>query len=46
MTIQVGDRLPKANFVKATPDGPQPIDGEDYFRGRRVAIFSVPGAFT
>jgi peroxiredoxin len=46
MTIQVGDRLPKANFVKATPDGPQPVDGEDYFRGRRVAIFSVPGAFT
>jgi peroxiredoxin len=46
MTIQVGDRLPKASFVKATPDGPQPVDGEDYFRGRRVAIFSVPGAFT
>ncbi|HEY0012196.1 MAG TPA: peroxiredoxin [Allosphingosinicella sp.] len=46
MTIQVGDRLPKATFVKATPDGPQPIDGEEYFRGRRVAIFSVPGAFT
>jgi peroxiredoxin len=46
MTIQVGDRLPKASFVKATPDGPQPIDGEEFFRGRRVAIFSVPGAFT
>jgi peroxiredoxin len=46
MTIQVGDRLPKASFVKATPDGPQPVDGEEYFRGRRVAIFSVPGAFT
>jgi peroxiredoxin len=46
MTIQVGDRLPKANFVKATPDGPQPVDGEEYFRGRRVALFSVPGAFT
>ena len=46
MTIQVGDRLPAASFVKATPDGPQPIDGQEYFRGRRVAIFSVPGAFT
>jgi peroxiredoxin len=46
MTIQVGDRLPKATFVKATPDGPQPVDSEEYFRGRRVAIFSVPGAFT
>jgi peroxiredoxin len=46
MTINVGDRLPKATLVKATPDGPQPVDSEEYFRGRRVAVFSVPGAFT
>ena len=46
MTIKVGDRLPKANFVKATPEGPQPVDSEEYFRGRRIALFSVPGAFT
>ena len=46
MSINVGDRLPKASFVKATPDGPQPVDSEDFFRGRRVALFSVPGAFT
>ena len=46
MTIQVGDRLPKATFIKATPDGPQPVDSEEFFRGRRVALFSVPGAFT
>jgi peroxiredoxin len=46
MSIKVGDRLPKANFVKASREGPQPVDSEDYFRGRRVALFSVPGAFT
>ena len=46
MTIGIGDRLPKATLIKATPDGPQPVDSEDYFRGRRVALFSVPGAFT
>jgi peroxiredoxin len=46
MSIKVGDRLPKATLVKATPEGPQPIDSEDYFGGRRIAIFSVPGAFT
>ena len=46
MSIQVGDRLPKTTFMKATPEGPQPVDSEDYFRGRRVALFSVPGAFT
>ena len=46
MSIQPGDRLPKATLIKATPEGPQPVDSEDYFRGRRVALFSVPGAFT
>ena len=46
MSIQVGDRLPQANLVKATPDGPQPVDSEAFFAGRRIALFSVPGAFT
>ncbi len=46
MSIQIGDRLPKTTFMKATSEGPQPVDSEDYFRGRRVALFSVPGAYT
>jgi glutaredoxin/glutathione-dependent peroxiredoxin len=46
MTINVGDRLPKMTFIKAGADGPQPVDSEDYFKGRKVALFSVPGAFT
>jgi peroxiredoxin len=46
MTIKVGDRLPQANLVKASADGPQPVDTESYFAGRKVALFSVPGAFT
>jgi peroxiredoxin len=46
MSIKVGDKLPKATLVKASADGPQPLDSEDYFSGRRIALFSVPGAFT
>jgi peroxiredoxin len=46
MTIQVGDRIPQTTFIKATPDGPQPVDSESFFKGRTVALFSVPGAFT
>ena len=46
MTISVGDRLPNATLIKAGAEGPQPVDTENYFKGRRVALFSVPGAFT
>ncbi|HEX2762979.1 MAG TPA: peroxiredoxin [Allosphingosinicella sp.] len=46
MSIKVGDRLPKATLAKASPDGPQPVDSAEYFAGRRIALFSVPGAFT
>lgn len=46
MTISVGDRLPKATLVKATDAGPDAVDTEDYFRGRKIALFAVPGAFT
>ncbi|KQT33817.1 alkyl hydroperoxide reductase [Sphingomonas sp. Leaf412] len=46
MTITVGDRLPEATLTKVGTDGPEPVDTADYFKGRRVAVFAVPGAFT
>ncbi|WBH15997.1 peroxiredoxin [Sphingomonas radiodurans] len=46
MTINVGDKLPKTTLVKATENGPEAVDSEEYFKGRRVALFAVPGAFT
>ncbi|MCK9543816.1 MAG: peroxiredoxin [Novosphingobium sp.] len=46
MTISVGDRVPDVKLVKATENGPEAIQSADYFKGRKVALFSVPGAFT
>ncbi len=46
MTIKVGDKLPQTTFVKAGAEGPEQIDSDAFFKGRRVALFSVPGAFT
>lgn len=46
MTIAKGDRLPSTTFTKMTEDGPEPVTSDEYFAGRTVAVFSVPGAFT
>lgn len=46
MTIKVGDKLPDVKLVKATDAGPEAVQSGDYFAGKKVAIFSVPGAFT
>jgi glutaredoxin/glutathione-dependent peroxiredoxin len=46
MTIQVGERLPDVPITIATPDGPQSTTTGEFFRGKRVALFAVPGAFT
>jgi glutaredoxin/glutathione-dependent peroxiredoxin len=46
MTISVGDRVPAATFRTMTPDGPAPKKSEDIFKGKKVVLFAVPGAFT
>ncbi|MBW8785912.1 MAG: peroxiredoxin [Novosphingobium sp.] len=46
MTIKVGDRIPDVKLTKATDHGPEPVQTGEYFKGKRVALFSVPGAFT
>jgi len=46
MTISKGDKLPDIGLVRATADGPDKVQSADYFAGKKVALFAVPGAFT
>jgi len=46
MTIAVGDRIPDVPLAIATSEGPQPTSSSEYFSGKKVALFAVPGAFT
>ena len=46
MAIQVGDKLPEAKFRVMTAEGPQVKSTDDIFKGKKVALFAVPGAYT
>ena len=46
MTIKVGDKLPNMTLTVATADGPKPTSSDEIFKGKTVALFAVPGAFT
>ena len=46
MTIAVGESLPNVTLTLVTPDGPKPVGTQDYFAGKTVVLFGLPGAFT
>src|SRR5512145_2339888 len=46
MTIKVGDKIPKGQFTKMGANGPEPVTTDSLFNGKKVVLFSVPGAFT
>jgi peroxiredoxin len=46
MAIKAGDKVPSATLTKMGASGPEPVKTEDFFKGRKVAVFAVPGAFT
>ena len=46
MTIKAGDRMPSGKLKTMTADGPKDVATDDLFKGKKVVLFSVPGAFT
>ncbi len=46
MAIKAGDHIPSATFTVMTADGPKPKTTDEIFKGKKVVLFAVPGAFT
>lgn len=46
MTISAGERLPEAKLKQVTSDGAKDVSTADFFSGRKIVLFGVPGAFT
>ena len=44
--IKVGDQIPSMTLTNATAEGPKPVTTDEIFKGRKVVMFAVPGAFT
>jgi len=45
-TIKVGDSIPSMKLMIATDDGPKEVALDEIFKGKKVVLFAVPGAFT
>jgi len=46
MTIKVGDTIPSMKLMVSGPEGPKEVSTDDLFKGKKVVLFAVPGAFT
>jgi peroxiredoxin len=46
MTIKVGDKVPSVKLKQMTPEGVKEVSTDDFFKGKKVVLFAVPGAFT
>jgi glutaredoxin/glutathione-dependent peroxiredoxin len=46
MAIKVGDRIPSGSFMVMSAEGPKPVTTDELFKGKKVVLFAVPGAFT
>ena len=46
MTIKVGDKIPTAKLRVMTNEGPKEVTTDELFKGKKVVLFALPGAFT
>jgi peroxiredoxin len=46
MTVNVGDRIPSATLMHKNGDSIEPLATDEFFKGKKVVVFGLPGAFT
>jgi peroxiredoxin len=46
MTVKIGDKVPSAKLKQMSAEGPKDVSTDELFKGKKVALFAVPGAFT
>jgi peroxiredoxin len=46
MTIKVGDKIPSAKLKQKTSEGVKDVTTDEFFKGKKIVLFAVPGAFT
>jgi glutaredoxin/glutathione-dependent peroxiredoxin len=46
MTIKAGDKIPSATLMEMQDGKPTPVKTDEFFAGKKVALFALPGAFT
>ncbi len=46
MAIKVADRMPSGVLKTMSAEGPKDVSTDELFKGKKVVLFSVPGAFT
>jgi peroxiredoxin len=46
MTIKVGDKIPSVTLRYLGPDGVKAVSSDEFFAGRKVVLFGLPGAYT
>ncbi len=46
MSVKVGDTIPSMKLMQGTAEGPKEVSTDELFKGKKVVMFAVPGAFT
>ncbi len=44
--IKIGDKVPDATLFEMAEGGPAPVKVGDAVKGKKIAVFGLPGAFT